>query len=109
MTALISLVIYFLTFKEKAKKYNWEIIYENDITKNALPTLNFAINFIERFVKPFATFTKNKLKYKYPWIYYLTKHFEKNIKTKSDIQLAALDPQKFISEKKYLFSPSQKY
>ena len=98
----------FSDFKEKAKKYNWEIIHENDITKNAVPTLNYAINFIERFVKPFATFAKNKLKYKYPWIYYLTKHFQENINTKSDIQLASLDPQKFINEKKYLFLVLQK-
>lgn len=90
-------------FSEKAKKYNWEIVYEKDITKNAVPTLKFAINFIERFAKPFTTFAKNKLKYKYPWIYYLTKHFEEKINTKSGIQLAALDPQKFIDEKKYLF------
>jgi len=90
-------------FLDSIKKYNWEIVYQEDITLNALPTLKFAMTFIDRFVKPLTIFISEKIKYKQAWLYYLTKQFRSNLSEKSVKELAALDPEKFIKEKKYMF------
>ena len=55
------------------------------------------------FVKPLTTFISEKIKYKQAWLYYLTKQFRSNMSDKSVKELAALDPEKFIKEKKYMF------
>ena len=43
-------------FLESVKRNGWTIIHKNDMTLNALPTLKFAITFIDRFIKPLALF-----------------------------------------------------
>tara|TARA_Y100000590_G_C15624752_1_gene978938 strand:+ start:136 stop:1029 length:894 start_codon:yes stop_codon:yes gene_type:complete len=90
-------------FLDSIEKYNWKIVYQEDITLNALPTLKFAMTFIDRFVKPLADFVNEKIKYKQAWLYYLTKQLRSNLSEKSVKELAALDPEKFIKEKKYMF------
>ena len=89
-------------FLECVKKNGWKITHQKDITKNALPTLKFAMTFINRFVKPIAIFATEKLKYKKGWIYYLTKELRINMTKKADKELAALNPENFIKEKKYI-------
>ena len=90
-------------FLESIDKNGWKIVYKEDITLNALPTLRFAMTFINRFVKPLTTFISEKIKYKQAWFYYLTKQFRSNMSDKSVKELAALDPEKFIKEKIYMF------
>ena len=89
-------------FLESVKRNGWTIIHKNDMTLNALPTLKFAITFIDRFIKPLALFTNEKLKYKQGWLFYLTQELRGDLSKKSTKELAALDPEKFIEEKKYM-------
>tara|TARA_B100000965_G_scaffold228608_1_gene191382 strand:+ start:676 stop:1563 length:888 start_codon:yes stop_codon:yes gene_type:complete len=90
-------------FLDSAKRYGWKIIYEEDITLNALPTLKFAMNFIHRFVTPLAELINEKIKYKHAWLYYYTNQLRYKMYEKSEKELAALDPEKFVKEKKYMF------
>ena len=72
------------------------------MTLNALPTLKFAITFIERFLNPLAFFINDKIQYKLPWLFYLTKELRESFSEKSKKELAALDPKEFLNEKKYM-------
>ena len=89
-------------FINKVEKMGWKIVYQKDMTPNALPTLKFAMLFINRFIKPLTLFANEKLKYKQPWLFYLTNQFRLNISKKSNKELAALNPEKFLKEKKYM-------
>ena len=89
-------------FLENVNKKGWKIIYQKDMTLNALPTLKFAITFIDRFLSPLALFINEKIKYKQGWLHYLTKELRIKFSDKSKKELAALDPDKFITEKKYM-------
>ena len=90
-------------FLDSVKRYGWKVVYEEDITLNALPTLKFAMNFIHRFVTPLAEFINEKIKYKQAWLYYYTNQLRYKMYEKSEKELAALDPDKFIKEKIYMF------
>ena len=72
------------------------------MTLNALPTLKFAMTFINRFLNPLALFIKEKIKYKQGWIFYLTQELRTKLTDKSNKELAALNPDKFIKEKAYM-------
>jgi len=89
-------------FLNKIEQYNWKIIHEQDMTLNALPTLKFAITFIERFLNPLTFFINDKMQYKLPWLFYLTKELRERFSKKSKKELVALDPKKFLNEKKYM-------
>ena len=89
-------------FLNSVKKNGWKITYENDMTLNSLPTLKCAITFINRFIKPLAFFGNEKLKHKQGWLFYLTNELRNNMSKKFEKELAALDPEKFIKEKKYM-------
>lgn len=89
-------------FIKSIDKNGWKITYQKDITLNSLPTLKYAITFINRFIKPLAFFSNEKLKYKQGWLYYLTGDFKDNISKKFQREFAAMDPDKFIKEKKYM-------
>ena len=90
-------------FLESIDKNGWDVVYKEDITLHALPTLKFAMTFINRFIKPLTIFINEKLKYKQAWLYYLTNESRFKIFEKSKAELAALDPRKFIKEKIYMF------
>ena len=89
-------------FLENINNKGWKIVYKKDMTLNALPTLKFAITFIDRFLSPLALFINEKIKYKQGWLHYLTKELRIKFSDKSKKELAALDPDKFIKEKKYM-------
>tara|TARA_Y100001935_G_scaffold109894_1_gene91221 strand:+ start:1234 stop:2121 length:888 start_codon:yes stop_codon:yes gene_type:complete len=89
-------------FLKSIRKNGWKIVHENDMTLNSLPTLKFANTFIDRFIKPLALFSTEKLKYKQGWLFYLTGELRQSMSKKSQKELAALDPNKFIKEKKYM-------
>jgi len=90
-------------FLDSVERNGWKIVHKNDMTLNSLPTLKFAITFIDRFIKPLALFSNEKLKHKQGWLFYLTEELRGNLSKKSKKELAALDPEKFINEKKYMF------
>lgn len=90
------------TFKAKVKEHGWQIVYEQDITLNVLPTLKYAYMYVERFLMPIKHFALEKLRYKKGWLYYLTGNFRDKIDSKIVKESASIDPQKFINEKKYI-------
>ena len=89
-------------FLDSIERNGWKIVHKNDMTLNALPTLKFAITFIDRFIKPLALFSNEKLKHKQGWLFYLTQELRENLSKKSKNELAALDPNKFVQEKQYM-------
>lgn len=95
-------------FHAQVDKHNWKIIYEQDITLNILPTLKFVYMYIERFLQPLSEFATDKLKYKQPWLYYLSSDFREAVFNKANKEIAAIDPEKYIQEKKYMFFVLQK-
>ena len=95
-------------FLAQTDKHNWKIIYEQDITLNILPTLKFIYMYIERFLQPLSEFAIKKLKYKQPWLYYLSNDFREAVLNKANKEIAAVDPEKFVQEKKYMLFVLQK-
>ncbi len=89
-------------FIEKTKDFGWNIVYEKDITANALPTMKFVDMYAKRFLQPVIHYAFEKLRYKKAWIYYLTQDLKDSINKKVNKELASIDPEKFASEKKYL-------
>jgi cyclopropane fatty-acyl-phospholipid synthase-like methyltransferase len=90
------------TFREKLGEYGWRVVHEQDITPNVLPTLAFANMYVERFFIPLKHFAFERLRFKKPWLYYLTGKIRESIERKIDKEMAAIDSSKFIDEKKYL-------
>ena len=89
-------------FQESIKKHGWKIVYEKDITLNILPTLRFIYMYIERFLNPLTLYASEKLKYKQPGLYYLTQEAREIIIDKMEKETAAVDPARFVDEKKYM-------
>lgn len=89
-------------FKSAINESKWEIESEIDITENCLPTLKLVNAYVERFVIPGANFGVEKLKVKSPKLYYMTQHIREAISRKADKEFAAIDPDKFSSEKRYM-------
>lgn len=90
-------------FLKSIEKHNWKIVHEQDITLNSLPTLKVVNMYYTRFLEPLALFAAEKIKFKQPWLYYLTQDFQGDIAKKAQKELAAVDPIKFVTEKKYMF------
>jgi cyclopropane fatty-acyl-phospholipid synthase-like methyltransferase len=90
-------------FQEKLQKHHWNIIFEKDITLNVLPTISFANMYLERFLLPIKHFAYEKLRYKKPKLYYMTKNLRNSIETKINKERASIDPNMFTKEKAYLF------
>ena len=52
---------------------------------------------------PLKHFGYEKLRYKKPWLYYLAHELRDHIDNKIIREAAAIDPSKFMEEKKYMF------
>ncbi|MBT8350151.1 MAG: hypothetical protein KJO26_02810, partial [Deltaproteobacteria bacterium] len=89
-------------FLSQTSEHNWKIIDQQDITQNILPTLKFVYMYVERFFRPLSEFTKDKLRYKQPWLYYLSGNLREVFLHKANKEIAAIDPEKFAQEKKYM-------
>lgn len=90
------------TFKEKIAAKGWKISYFQDITLNALPTIKWINMYAERFLIPLKHFAFEKLRYKKGWLYFLTNDLRNGIDKKMQKEFAAINPEKFLKEKKYL-------
>ena len=89
------------TFLSKIANKGWKITYEKDITLNVLPMSKFIYMYAERFLIPLKHFAFEKLRYKKAWLYYLTENLRSGIDKKMTKEFAAIDPEKFLREKKY--------
>jgi len=90
-------------FRQKLNEFNWRVIYERDITMNILPTLIYVNMYAERFLMPLKHFGYEKLRFKKPWLYFMTNRLRDSIDNKIIKEAAAIDPSRFINEKRYMF------
>jgi hypothetical protein len=58
--------------------------------------------YVERFLLPFRHFAYEKLRFKKPWLYYLTGKLRDSIDKKVEKEVASIDPVRFADEKKYI-------
>jgi len=89
-------------FKKQLVDETWEIIEELDITNRVLPTLRFVNMYAKRFLMPLFRLGSEKLRYKKAWLYYLTKDFRQSINAKIEKEMASVDPELFVKEKRYM-------
>ncbi|WPP51245.1 SAM-dependent methyltransferase [Catalinimonas niigatensis] len=90
-------------FRNKLKEYQWEVVMEQDISLHILPTIKLVYMYAERFLLPLQHLAFEKLRYKKSWLYYLTKEERNSVIKKMEKEIAVVDPQKFLKERKYMF------
>jgi cyclopropane fatty-acyl-phospholipid synthase-like methyltransferase len=96
-------------FKKQIEEKGWEIVFEQDITPNVLPTLHFVNMYVQRFFLPVKHFAFEKLRFKSPKIFYMTQIFQEKINAKITKELASIDTEQFQNEKGYfLFTLERK-
>ena len=89
-------------FLKSVEQHRWKIVYQQDITLNVLPTARLVFMYAQRFLLPVKDLALEKLRYKKGWLYYLIGDLRDSISKKITKELAAVDPEKFIAEKKYM-------
>lgn len=89
-------------FMHAVEKNGWKIVYEQDITPNILPTLHLINLYAERFLLPIKHFAFEKLRFKKPKLFYMTKYLRAKIEAKISRETSSINPEMFIHEKKYL-------
>src|SRR5207248_7617320 len=73
----------------------WRISYQQDITKNVLPTLKFVHMWGVRLGAPLMDFALIKLRKKQPGIHYLAEDALSKVKGAALEQIASIDPAEF--------------
>jgi len=89
-------------FINKIDEHGWRIDYQYDMTSNILPTLQYIYMYVDKFLRPLGGYAEEKLKYKKAWLYYLTGNLREALAIKARREIAAIDPELFLKEKKYL-------
>ena len=94
---------YWEEFLEAIGKSNWTITYQQDITKNILPTLKYVNMVGERFIRPLSNYLLKKFEIKQPGLFFLSKDIVDEIPSKLDDLIEMVDPNRYSNEKKYMF------
>jgi cyclopropane fatty-acyl-phospholipid synthase-like methyltransferase len=89
-------------FFRMAAERNWKVVHEEDISLHILPTIKYVYMYASRFLMPLKHFAFEKLRYKKPWLYFLTSSLRTKAEEKMKRELMAVDPELFLSEKKYV-------
>lgn len=89
-------------FLNMADAQGWKILVREDMTAQVLPTLKVVQAYVDRFLWPLKHFGEEKLRYKKAWLYFLSGPLREQAGQKIHKELAAVDPERFIREKKYL-------
>jgi len=89
-------------FYQKCQTNNWRIVFEQDITKNVVPTIAFVNMYADRFLQPLKHFAFEKLRFKKAWLFYLVRGMREKIDAKIQKERASIDPVMFLNEKKYV-------
>ncbi|MEI7492144.1 MAG: hypothetical protein WCK92_12150 [Bacteroidota bacterium] len=92
----------FENFEKLAGEHGWKIIYQEDITRNVLPTLKFVNMYITRIVNPLLFYLENKLLVKMAWLHHLTHEIRESLNKKLRKEFSKIDTTAFLAEKKYL-------
>jgi hypothetical protein len=90
-------------FRRLLRDRGWQIERETDMTANILPTLKLIRLYADRFLLPLKHFGLEKLRFKKPFWYAMTDSIRADIDEKVGKELAAIDPELFVKEKRYLF------
>ncbi len=92
----------------KAESAGFTLLKEYDQTDNTMPTLDAALNFINRFIFPTAEYLQNSIQRKNPKTYRLLKSLlEKKISKKME-QLDLMSSEEFRKYRKYMIYLFQK-
>jgi len=89
-------------FRSKAAENGWVIEVETDITPNILPTLDLVYMYFQRFLIPLKHYGYEKLRYKRPGLFYLSRKLRDSIDRKLEKESASLNPEMFRNEKRYM-------
>jgi len=89
------------TFLEKAKAGKWALIEARDISVNVLPTLQFIEHYLQRIVFPAKRLAYEKLRYKRPKLYYLSRRIREGIDKKLKKECRTVNPEIFERERQY--------
>ena len=95
-------------FLKTSDQMGWEITYQEDITRHVLPMLKYLYLYVERFGRPILSYAKAKLEVKKPMFYYFVQDYGERINRKIEKEVASIDPNKFIVEKKYMLISLQR-
>jgi SAM-dependent methyltransferase len=89
-------------FQEVLQVAKMKIVFEQDITRNVLPTLAYVHMLGERLATPLVHFVIAKLRKKRPAIHYVLEDAIEELRTYLLNQLQIVDPARFAREKKYM-------
>lgn len=90
------------SFSQRVEDAGWSIQEAVDITPNCMPTLKWINVFVQRLVRPGATFGSAKLRAKNPGIYHLSARLREAMSSKAELEFASVDPVRFAAEKRYM-------
>ncbi|NND95351.1 MAG: methyltransferase domain-containing protein [Flavobacteriales bacterium] len=96
------------TFYKEAGSFGWKITYEQDITPNILPTLKYVEMYVNRILLPVKHFAYEKLRYKSPRIFYLSRKVRESVDKKFEKERKTIDPAVFQKERKYILMVLEK-
>lgn len=88
-------------FKAIAEKYNWNTVYEQDVTPNILPTLKFVDMYVKRFLDPVKHYAYEKLRFKKPKLYFMTEGLRGSIDQKIEKETKLISPEWFLNNREY--------
>ncbi len=93
---------YWEQFVAQVTKAGWKITYEQDITKNVLPTISYVYMWGNDIIKPVKDFAIGKLEKKQPGMHYVLQDVINMVNIKLDKNLEVVNPVTFAANKKYV-------
>ena len=93
---------YWDEFINRIGDMKWEILSQQDITKNVLPFLAFSYMFSKRLFLPLIDFFVDNLQEKKPGVYHLVEDSVHLLKSDIINRLRYIDPEIFSQERKYM-------
>ncbi len=88
-------------FLEKLHASGWEIVYEQDVTPNILPTIAYVYHWGNNILKPLVDFGIGKMEVKAPGWHYAAAETIEKLKEKLEKNLRTVDPELFGANKRY--------
>jgi 2-polyprenyl-3-methyl-5-hydroxy-6-metoxy-1,4-benzoquinol methylase len=89
-------------FLTVCNKFGWEIVHQQDITENILPTVKYLYMIGSRFIIPLRDYLLKKYEIKQPGLFFLTQEIADEISSKMDFWLEMAKPDRYTLEKKYM-------
>lgn len=89
-------------FETKLKEFGFKITFQEDITRNILPTIGYAHHWATKIGIPLKNYGIGKLKVKAPGIFYVIETVLPKIDAKIDKNVQTVDPEIFAANKRYI-------